>query len=112
MGKVVVLKCWFIHCLSCVQEMPELNEFVEKYKSKNDILFISLAFDSKEKLDSFLLTDKFSYAVLPVPQSFMEDSLKVSGYPTHFIIDKIGIIRKVVTDYHEMIPTLNNELSK
>ena len=111
-GKVVVLKCWFINCLSCVQEMPELNEFVEKYKSKNDILFISLAFDSKEKLDSFLLTHKFSYAVLPVPQSFMEDSLKVSGYPTHFIIDKIGIIRKVVTDYHEMIPTLNNELSK
>ena len=27
------------------------------------------------------------------------------------IVDKIGIIRKVVTDYHEMIPTLNNELS-
>jgi hypothetical protein len=91
--------------------MPELNEFVEKYKSKNDILFISLAFDSKEKLDSFLLTHKFSYAVLPVPPSFMEDSLKVSGYPTHFIIDKTGVIRKVVTDYHEMISTLNNVLS-
>jgi peroxiredoxin len=111
-GKVVVLKCWFINCLTCVQEMPELNEFVEKYKNRKDILFISLAFDSKEKLDSFLLTHKFSYAVLPVPQSFIEDSLKVSGYPTHFIIDKTGIIRKVVTDYHEMIPTLNNELSK
>jgi hypothetical protein len=41
----------------------------------------------------------------------MEDSLKVSGYPTHFIIDKTGIIRKVVTDYHEMIPILNNEMS-
>lgn len=111
-GKVVVLKCWFINCLTCVQEMPELNEFVEKYKNRKDILFISLAFDSKEKLDSFLLTHKFSYAVLPVPQSFIEDSLKVSGYPTHFIIDKTGIIRKVVTDYHEMIPTLYNELSK
>lgn len=111
-GKVVVLKCWFINCLSCVQEMPALNEFVEKYKSKKDVLFISLAFDSKEKLDSFLLTHKFSYAVLPVPQSFMEDSLKVSGYPTHFIIDKTGIIRKVVTDYLEMIPSLDNELSK
>ena len=83
----------------------------QPYKSKNDILFISLAFDSKEKLDSFLLTHKFSYAVLPVPQSFMEDSLKVSGYPTNFIIDKTGIIRKVVTDYHEMILTLNNVLS-
>ncbi len=111
-GKIVVLKCWFINCLPCVQEMPALNDFTEKYKKRKDILFISLAFDSKEKLESFLLSHKFSYAVLPVPQKFMEDSLKVSGYPTHFIIDKTGIIRKVVNDYHEMIPTLNNELNK
>ena len=111
-GKIVVLKCWFVNCLPCVQEMPELNALVKEYRKRKDVLFISLASDSKEKLDSFLLTHKFSYAVLPVPQTFMEGPLQVSAYPTHFIIDKTGIIKKVVSDYHEMISTLNNELAK
>jgi peroxiredoxin len=111
-GKIVVLKCWFINCMQCIKEMPELNELVKEYKKRKDVLFISLASDSKEKLDSFLLTHKFSYAVLPVPETFMGGPLKVSGYPTHFIIDRTGIIRKVVYDYHEMISTLNSELSK
>ena len=111
-GKIVVLKCWYIHCATCVKEMPELNDLVKEHKKRKDVLFISLAIDSKEKLDSFLLTHKFSYAVLPVPQSFMEGPLQVSAYPTHFIIDKTGIIKKVVSDYHEMISTLNNELAK
>jgi len=111
-GKIVVLKCWFVNCLPCVQEMPELNALVKEYRKRKDVLFISLAYDSKEKLDSFLLTHKFSYAVLPVPETFMGGPLKVSGYPTHFIIDRTGIIRKVVYDYHEMISTLNSELSK
>lgn len=111
-GKIVVLKCWFIRCVSCVKEMPELNDLVKSYTKRKDVLFISLAYDTKEKLDSFLLTHKFNYAVLPVPETFMEGPLKVSGYPTHFIIDKTGIIRKVVNDWHEMVSTLNNELAK
>lgn len=111
-GKIVVLKCWFVHCVSCVEEMPKLNDLVKEHKKRKDVLFMSLAYDSKEKLDSFLLTHKFSYAVLPVPETFMEGPLKVSGYPTHFIIDKTGIIRKVVNDYHEMLSTLYYELSK
>lgn len=111
-GKIVVLKCWFVHCVSCVEEMPALNKLVNEYKKRKDVLFISLAYDSKEKLDSFLLTHKFSYAVLPVSETFMEGPLKVLQYPTHYIIDKTGIIRKVVNDYHEMLSTLNNELTK
>ena len=111
-GKIVVLKCWFINCMQCVKEMPELNELVKEYKKRKDVLFISLASDSKEELDSFLLTHKFNYAVLPVPRTFMAGPLKVWAYPTHFIIDKTGMIKKVVNDYHEMISTLNKELAK
>jgi hypothetical protein len=24
-GKIVILKCWFIHCVACLKEFPELN---------------------------------------------------------------------------------------
>ncbi len=111
-GKIVVLKCWFINCTLCVQEMPALNAVVKEYKNKKDVLFISLAFDSKEKLERFLTRTKFDYAIIPVQQKYLQEKLKVTGYPTQFIINRNGLISKVVSDYHDMISALKNELTK
>ncbi len=49
-GKILVIKCWFIRCVACVKEFPELNKLVDKYKNRDDIQFISLASDSKPDL--------------------------------------------------------------
>ena len=32
-GKLVVLKCWFIGCVACVKEFPELNELATATKT-------------------------------------------------------------------------------
>jgi len=109
-GKTVVLKCWFIACAPCVAEFPQLNELVEKYKNRDDIVFVSLAFDSKEKLEPFLLKKPFRYAVVPDQKQFMFSDLDIKSYPTHIIIDKNGIIRKVVTSADEMIDALENDV--
>lgn len=109
-GKVVVLKCWFIACAPCIEEFPRLNELVEKYKNRTDVVFISLAFDSKEKLEPFLLKKPFHYAVVPDQKQFTFYDLDVKSYPTHIIIDKNGIIRKVVTAADEMIDALENDV--
>jgi len=109
-GKIVVLKCWFIACAPCVAEFPQLNELVEKYKNRTDIVFISLAFDSKEKLQPFLLKKPFRYAVVPDQKQFMFYDLDIKSYPTHIIIDRKGIIRKVVTSADEMIDALENDV--
>lgn len=111
-GKVIVLKCWFIHCQSCVQEMPALNELVKYYQNRKDVLFISMAYDSTEKLKKFLSNTKFDYAVIPTTASYMEDKLKVTGYPTQFVINREGKISKVMNDYKEMIAALKIELNK
>jgi hypothetical protein len=71
-----------------------------------------MAYDSKEKLQDFLKKTKFNYAVIPVTASYMEDQLKVSGYPTHYIISKEGKVSKVMNDYKEMKRALINELNK
>lgn len=111
-GKIVVLKCWFIHCQVCVEEMPALNEIVRQYQNRKDVLFLSLAFDSKEKLNKFLTKTKFDYAVIPVQEKYMEEKLKVTAFPTQFIINKNGLIVKVVNDYHDMISSLKRETLK
>ncbi|MDD2305353.1 MAG: TlpA disulfide reductase family protein [Prolixibacteraceae bacterium] len=109
-GKIVVLKCWFIACAPCIEEFPKLNELVEKYKNRSDIVFISLAFDLKEKLEPFLLKNPFRYGVVPDQKQFIFYDLNVREYPTHFIIDKNGIIRKVVISADEMIDALENDV--
>jgi peroxiredoxin len=109
-GKIVVLKCWFIACAPCIEEFPRLNELVEQYKNRNDIVFISLAFDSKKKLEPFLLKKPFRYAVVPDQKQFTFYDLDIKSYPTHIIIDRNGIIRKVVTSADEMITALEHDV--
>ena len=73
-GKTIVIKCWFIACQPCVAEIPHLNVLVEEYQNNEDILFISLASDSKEALTKFLEKQPFSYAVVPGQSAFMTNN--------------------------------------
>lgn len=108
-GKIILFKCWFIGCKPCVQEMPELNKIVEQYKNRKDVLFISLAIDDKKPLQDFLTKTKFEYATVPDQEKYMTDKLKVTAYPTHFLIDKNGILMKKVdtgTEISEVLEQL------
>lgn len=111
-GKIVVVKCWFIHCGACVKEIPALNEMVEKYKKRGDIVFISLAYDTKEELRKFLLTTKFEYAVIPVKVDYLENKLNISEYPTHFVVNRNGKISRFAKTCKEIESILKRELLK
>lgn len=106
-GKILVVKCWFIACPPCIEEFPLLNELVEKYRSRNDVVFLGLAFDQKKALDPFLQKNPFKYAVIPDQKVFEFNTLDVKSYPTHIIVDQKGIIRKVVNSAEEMIVALD-----
>jgi len=108
-GKIVIVKCWFIACHACVAEFPRLNEIVQEYQNRNDILFISLALDSKEKLNQFLSQKTFNYAVVADQEQFINNELRINSYPTHLIIDRIGKIFKVVNRAGEMISALKGQ---
>jgi len=108
-GKTIVFKCWFIACKACVAEFPELNEFVAKYKSRNDLLFISMARDPKDSLIKFLATKTFDYAVIPEQEELLIKTLKITLFPTHLIVDKNGIIQKVVNNADELIAAFENK---
>jgi len=109
-GKYLVLKCWYINCLVCNQEIPALNEMQKKYKDRKDILFVSLAWDSKDSLKQFLKHTAFNYAVVPQQQTFTEKELKSGQYPAHFIINKEGIIKKEVNKETELEIALKKEI--
>lgn len=111
-GKILVLKCWFIHCVACIREFPECNQLVDDYKGRNDVLFISLASDTKNELKTFLATQPFNYAVIPQMDNYMTNQLEINMYPTHLLIGSNGKIVKVVNSIKELAPFLKAEIAK
>ena len=85
-GKVVVLNFWFIGCKPCIQEMPDLNELVEKHKN-DEVVFLGFALDSAQKLKSFLKKREFDYTIVANSNSIAKE-YNVGGYRTHIVIDQ------------------------
>lgn len=108
-GKIVVIKCWYIHCTPCIKEFPQVNKLVQDYKERKDILFISLAEDSSEQLKTFLARKPLSYSVIPDMKEYMNDALQLNSFPTHFILNKEGTISKVLPNFESLEVALAKE---
>ncbi|MBF4493094.1 TlpA family protein disulfide reductase [Flavobacterium sp. MR2016-29] len=108
-GKIIVIKCWYIHCTPCIREFPQVNKLVEEYKDRKDILFISLAEDSAEQLKLFLARKPLSYAVIPDMKVYMNEALQLNSFPTHFILNKEGLIAKVLPNFESLEVALSKE---
>ncbi|KIQ21060.1 redoxin [Flavobacterium sp. MEB061] len=108
-GKIIVIKCWYIHCTPCIREFPQVNRLTDEYKDRKDILFISLAEDSPEQLKAFLARKPLSYSVIPDMKVYMNESLQLNSFPTHFILNKEGLISKVLPNFESLEVALAKE---
>jgi len=106
-GNILVIKCWFIHCQVCVEEIPELNQLVSRYRNRKDVVFLSLALDKKNVLQAFLKTTPLNYISIPNQSGYIQQNLGITGYPTHIIVSKTGTIMKVVNNADELEYALN-----
>ena len=89
-GKVVVINFWFVACKPCVEEIPELNELVEKYENK-DVVFLGFALDNEKRLNSFLEKTTFKYHIFPESKEII-GNYNINSYPTHIIIDQSSVV--------------------
>lgn len=101
-GKTAVFNFWFIGCKPCIREMPLLNEVVEQYRNKPDVVFLAPALDEQEKLVQFFNDHTFSYQVLSSAKEFVK-TMKISSFPTHIIVDSKGLIQEVMIGGREDI---------
>lgn len=118
-GKIVLLNFWFSACKPCITEIPSLNELQSKYKSKG-LVVLSVSTDSKTKATEIAKDKKMKYEVAYSGAKFAEE-MKVTSYPTTFLIDKKGIIRDVfigassfdaTQTYSEIKPSIEKILQK
>ena len=85
-GKIIVMNFWFVECKPCIIEIPELNELVKKYESK-EVVFLGFATNDTSTLNSFLKEMDFLYKIIPNSKEIAAD-YEVLGYPTHVVIDQ------------------------
>jgi thiol-disulfide isomerase/thioredoxin len=88
-GKVVVLNFWFVNCLPCRQEIPDLNKIVEEYKDSSDVVFLAVALDEEGTLNKFIEKIPFNYQIIP-NGSYIAQNYGINLYPTHAILSKEG----------------------
>lgn len=106
-GKIVVLNFWFAACKPCIAEIPELNEVFERYKNDTNVVFASITFEKKEKVDVFLKKYAIKYPIVSDAKNIC-NLFKISGYPTNIIIDQKG-------NYYDLIsggfPQIGHQIS-
>ena len=111
--KVVVIKMWFKECTPCLQEIPTVNKLVEKYKDRNDIVFIAPSPNSKSTLTKFVGKVDFKYIVMSSSYEMLRDYNPLRRYPTHAIINKKGVVSFLYEDTsHNIDEILATEIDK
>ncbi len=108
-GKIAVLDFWFTQCTPCQQGFPLLNKVYERYKNRDDVVFISVNADANTVSDQTVReTHKTWGSQLPLARDLNEHIQKawqVSAMPALFVIGNDRIVQ-----HHEM--GVNAELEK
>ncbi|MFC6269602.1 TlpA family protein disulfide reductase [Frigoriflavimonas asaccharolytica] len=97
-GKPTIINFWFTKCMPCVEEMPILNSFSEKFGDK--VNFISITFNSEKEVQEFLKTHPYDFLHITNSKDEIE-KLKISAYPTTLFLDKDGIIKLATGEISE-----------
>lgn len=94
-GKVVMLDVWATWCPPCRAMIPHSKEMVEKYKDKPFVL-VGVSVDAKkETLTEFMKTNDMPWTHWWCGATGgLAAELSVNAYPTIFLVDAKGVIRK------------------
>ena len=91
-GKIAVLHFWGTWCGPCVVEMPEYQEFDERYREDPEVRVLSISNDeTNEVIENFLVKNDFDFTVL-VDDGYTERA-GVTAWPTTWFVDRNGYVR-------------------
>jgi peroxiredoxin len=91
--KAVFLNFWASWCPSCQHEMPTMEALYRQFKGQGlEILAVSI---DRRKADvaKFMNTHRMTFPVLLDPDSMVAHEYRVTAIPTHYFIDRTGVIR-------------------
>jgi thiol-disulfide isomerase/thioredoxin len=93
-GRVVYIDFWASWCTTCRKSFPVLNELHEEFR--NQVVFIGLNTDEDPALaERFLQATPVDFLILSDKDQRVVSEFRPQGYPTAYVVDKTGTVRKV-----------------
>ena len=117
-----VVNFWNNGCGTCIEEMPELEEYYQDFKEKN-INLIGVASDSgeseeqRETAQNILAEKGITYTNLsPDPDNslYLDFISQLAGYPTTYVVDREGNVvgAPIIGNVKAQEDTLNARLEQ
>lgn len=93
-GKLLVLNFWATWCAPCVQEIPSLNLFQQKYANKG-VVVVAISVDKNaNKYKSFLQKLPVDFSTARDPEADISAQYGTFQYPETYLIKDGRVIRK------------------
>lgn len=93
-GKLLVLNFWATWCASCVEEIPSLNEFQQKYADKG-VVVVAISVDKNpDKYKSFLGRIPVSFGTARDPSSDISAEYGTFQIPESYLIKDGRVVGK------------------
>jgi len=111
-GKYVLIDFWGTWCGPCIEEMPKVKAYQEKYKDKLTVLGVNQG-DTKDKIDKFITPKGYIWTHLMDGKGDANFVFKfnVAGFPTKFIVNPEGkILYRFVGNGEEAFAVLDELL--
>jgi peroxiredoxin len=91
--KAVLLNFWATWCPSCQKEMPTMEALYQRFKAGGlEIVAVSIDRD-RQDVAMFMEAYGLTFPALLDADSRIANTYRVSGIPTHYFIDRAGVIQ-------------------
>jgi peroxiredoxin len=94
-GRYVWINFWATWCPPCRAEMPDIEK-VWKEEQGGDLVLVAVDFgEDRATVDAFIKKLGLTFPVALDSSGQLTTNYRVVGLPTHFFIDKDGILREI-----------------
>lgn len=91
-GQAVLLNFWATWCGYCLEEMPLISEYAQRYTNRMVVLAVSEG-ESAQVVQEFTDAHPFPFIFVLDPSYRLNSPYRLEGYPTTYFIDAAGIVR-------------------
>ena len=112
-GKVVLISFWAPWCVSCREELPELERLYAMFGEKGFVVIGVNVEGSRARTERMLKKLALTFPLLIDERGDTAEAYQVSRLPTSFLIGRDGVIRRTYRGFErDMIPQIERDISE